>query len=108
MNSLTGQYESPPERRTFFCLDSCPVASQFGAQFLLPSTAHTIEQGVEFLAVVGVPQMTQFVKDDIVPQMGGQTHEPQVEIDVTPGGAASPVRGVVLDEDTLVFAMAVR
>ena len=47
--------------------------------------AEAVEEGVELRPVVAVAQVGQFVEEDIVPQIGGQTHQIQVQVDVAFG-----------------------
>ena len=65
--------------------------------------AEGFEEGVELGAVVGVLEVAEFVDDDIVPQLVRKAHEVEVQVDVAFARAASPVRGVVLDADGIIF-----
>ena len=61
------------------------------------------KEGVEPRAVVGVAEVAELVEDDVVPQLVRETHEVEVQVDVAFARAASPVRGVVLDADGIIF-----
>lgn len=79
-----------------------PVA----AQCPLPGEvagAEGLEEGVELRAVVGVAEVAELVEDDVVPQFVREAHEVEVQVDVALARAASPVRGVVLDADGIIF-----
>ena len=65
--------------------------------------AEGLEEGVELRAVVGVAEVAELVEDDVVPQLVRETHEVEVQVDVAFARAASPVRGVVLDADGIIF-----
>lgn len=65
--------------------------------------AEGLEEGVELRAVVGVAEVAELVEDDVVPQLVREAHEVEVQVDVALARAASPVRGVVLDADGIIF-----
>ena len=65
--------------------------------------AEGFEEGVELGAVVGVTEMAELVEDDVVAKLVREAHEVEVQVDVTFARAASPVRGVVLDADGIIF-----
>lgn len=62
-----------------------------------------LKEGVELRAVVGVAEVAELVEDDVVPQLVREAHEVEVQVDVAFARAASPVRGVVLDADGIIF-----
>lgn len=65
--------------------------------------AEGFEEGVELGSVVGVAEVAELVEDDVVPQLVREAHEVEVQVDVAFARAASPVRGVVLDADGIIF-----
>jgi len=65
--------------------------------------ANGFEEGVEPRAVVGVAEVAELVEDDVVPKLVRKAHQVEVQVDVAFYGAASPVRGVVLDADGIIF-----
>ena len=65
--------------------------------------AEGLEEGMELRAVVGVAEVAELVEDDVVPQLVREAHEIEVQVDVAFARAASPVRGVVLDADGIIF-----
>lgn len=65
--------------------------------------AEGLEEGVELRAVVGVAEVAELVEDDVVPQLVREAHEVEVQVDVAFARATSPVRGVVLDADGIIF-----
>lgn len=79
-----------------------PVATQCP---LLGEVAWTegFEEGVELRAVVWVTEVAELVEDDVVPQLVWKAHEVEVQVYVAFARAASPVRGVVLDADGIIF-----
>lgn len=79
-----------------------PVAAQCPLLGEMPGT-EGFEEGVELGAVVGVAEMAELVEDDIVPQLVRKAHEVEIQVDVAFARAASPVRGVVLDADGIIF-----
>ena len=79
-----------------------PVAAQ-GPLFGEMAGAEGLEEGVELRAVVGVAEVAELVEDDVVPQLVREAHEVEVQVDVAFARAASPVRGVVLDADGIIF-----
>lgn len=79
-----------------------PVAAQ-GPLFGAMVGAEGFEEGVELRAMVGVAEMAELVEDDIVPQLVRKAHEVEIQVDVAFARAASPVRGVVLDADGIIF-----
>lgn len=79
-----------------------PVAAQ-GPLFGEMVGAEGFEEGVELGSVVGVAEVAELVEDDVVPQLVREAHEVEVQVDVAFARAASPVRGVVLDADGIIF-----
>ena len=64
--------------------------------------AEALQERVELRPMVHVLQVAEFVEDNIITQFRRNAHQVEIEVYVPVGRAASPVRGVVLDEDTLV------
>lgn len=79
-----------------------PVTAQ-GPLFGEMVGAEGFEEGVELGSVVGVAEVAELVEDDVVPQLVREAHEVEVQVDVAFARAASPVRGVVLDVDGIIF-----
>ena len=79
-----------------------PVTAQ-GPLFGEMVGAEGFEEGVELGSVVGVAEVAELVEDDVVPQLVREAHEVEVQVDVAFARAASPVRGVVLDADGIIF-----
>ena len=65
--------------------------------------AEGFKEGVELGSVVGMAKVAELVEDDVVPQFVREAHEVEVQVDVAFARAASPVRGVVLDADGIIF-----
>ena len=65
--------------------------------------AEGFEEGVELGTVVGVTEMAELVEDDVVTKLVRKAHEVEIQVDVAFARAASPVRGVVLDADGIIF-----
>ena len=65
--------------------------------------AEGFKEGVELGSVVGMAKVAELVEDDVVPQLVREAHEVEVQVDVAFARAASPVRGVVLDVDGIIF-----
>ena len=53
--------------------------------------------------MVGVTEMAELVEDDVVTKLVRKAHEVEIQVDVAFARAASPVRGVVLDADGIIF-----
>ncbi len=79
-----------------------PVAAQ-GTLLGEVVRAKGFEEGVELQAVVGVFEVAELVEDDVVAKLVREAHEVEVQVDVAFARAASPVRGVVLDADGIIF-----
>ena len=79
-----------------------PVAAQLPL-FGEVAGAEGFEEGVEPRAVVGVAEVAELVEEDVVPQLVREAYEVEVQVDVAFARAASPVRGVVLDADGIIF-----
>ena len=58
---------------------------------------------MELGAVVGVTEMAELVEDDVVTKLVRKAYEVEIQVDVAFARAASPVRGVVLDADGIIF-----
>ena len=79
-----------------------PVTAQ-GPLFGEMVGAEGFEEGVELGSVVGVAEVAELVEEDVVPQLVRETYEVEVQVDIAFARAASPVRGVVLDVDGIIF-----
>ena len=58
---------------------------------------------MELRAMVGVTEMAELVEDDVVTKLVRKAYEVEIQVDVAFARAASPVRGVVLDADGIIF-----
>ena len=53
--------------------------------------------------MVGMAEMAELVEDDVVTKLVRKAYEVEIQVDVAFARAASPVRGVVLDADGIIF-----
>ena len=58
---------------------------------------------MELRAMVGMAEMAELVEDDVVTKLVRKAYEVEIQVDVAFARAASPVRGVVLDADGIIF-----
>ncbi len=61
------------------------------------------EQQMEGRPVVMMPQMTEFMKQDIVAQDMRQPHDVQIQVYIVLSRAAAPVGGIVLDGQSIEY-----
>lgn len=64
---------------------------------------HMFQKEMKCMTMVMMSQMTEFMKQDIVPESFRQTDYIQIEIDVSPYRTTSPVSGIMLNRNFIVY-----
>lgn len=76
-----------------------PLYSRQSISFAEMVTAELFKQKMEVRAMVRMLQMAKLMQHHIIPEMLGDQHQSEIEIDIPPGRTAAPVGTVVLDCD---------
>ena len=62
-----------------------------------------LQKKMESMTMIVMPQMTEFVKKDVVLQHMRQTDDIEIQIDIITGRTAAPVGGIMLNRNPIVF-----
>ena len=62
-----------------------------------------LQKKMESMTMIVMPQMTEFVKKDVVLQHMRQTDDIEIQIDIIPSRTAAPVGGIMLNV-TLLYS----